>query len=149
MDFLDWTTVRVTDFPQWVAVKDLRLPPGTCPARSMQGVHDWARSHIRYQRDAVDEWSKPGDTLARGYGDCEDICIVERALLLNAGYRDRDIEMMVCRDLVTHEDHAVLWVKQHYCDNRSAAVLHVSQFKDYWPVYGHKGDGSYVYARRI
>jgi predicted transglutaminase-like cysteine proteinase len=115
----------------------------------MQGVHAFARKKIIYRREpeARDIWQKPADTLATGHGDCEDICIVERCLLLNAGYRDSDIELMVVQDLVTRETHALLWVKEHYLDNRYAGVLHVSQFKDYRPITGHRAGESFLYGK--
>lgn len=152
VDYLDWTIRPIALNPKWAAVKDLRLPKDTCPSKSMQGIHDWTLDRIQWRHDGqFDDWSKPGDTLARGHGDCEDICIVERCLMLNAGYRDRDIELMIVRDIAAKADHALLWVKQHYVDNRHAGVQHISQFirqGDYWPLQAHKGDGSYSYVKR-
>jgi predicted transglutaminase-like cysteine proteinase len=146
---IGWSSIKTMTNPKWLAVMDERLPKSTSEARSMQGVHDFARSHISYRRDpaGTDSWQKPAETMRLGLGDCEDICIVERCLLLNAGYKAENIELMVVRDLVTREYHALLWVNQHYLDNRARMVLHVSQFKDYLPVYGHRHDGTYLYGR--
>lgn len=146
---IGWGAITTAPYPKWVAVKDLRLPKGVTTARSMADVHSFARSKISYRREVGDTWQKPADTLALGHGDCEDICLVERALLLNAGYRDEDIELMIVLDLITKEWHALLWVKEHYLDNRTDKVLHVSQFKDYRPVTGHRNGHSYLYGRIV
>lgn len=144
---IGWGVVKASPDPKWLAVKDERLPKNTTDAKSMQAVHDFARRSISYRKDIGDEWKGPARTLKDGFGDCEDICILERALLLNAGYRQEDTELMIVRDLITREDHALLWVKEHYLDNRTAQVLHVSQFKDYRPIMGHRAGLSYVYGR--
>lgn len=147
---IGWGAVETSLNPKWAAVKDIRVPKNTTTARSMLSVHSFARGAINYRREIDgDNWQKPADTLALGNGDCEDICIVERALLLNAGYKDEDIELMIVRDLVTREDHALLWVNQHYLDNRTPQVLHVSQFKDYRPIMGHRAGHSYLYGRVV
>lgn len=146
---IGWGAIKAPLNPKWAAVKDARLPKSTTTARSMLSVHTFVRGAIRYKREVGDNWQKPADTLALGTGDCEDICLVERALLLNAGYKDEDIELMIVRDLVTREDHALLWVNQHYLDNRTPQVLHVSQFKDYLPVSGHRAGQSYLYGRTV
>lgn len=147
---IGWSGLKTSINPKWAAVKDQRLPKNTTTARSMLSIHEFARRKITYKREASgDTWQKPMDTMALGSGDCEDICLVERALLLNAGYKDEDIELMIVRDLVTREDHALLWVNHHYLDNRTPQVLHVSQFKDYLPVSGHRAGQSYLYGRIV
>lgn len=147
LESIGWRAKPVKLDPRWAAVKDARLGHiFPSPAR-MQEVHDFARSSIKYQPDTQDQWADPKTTLSRGYGDCEDICILERALLLNAGYHDRDIELMLVKDLNTQQKHALLWVKQHYLDNRSEKVLHITDFKDYWPYQCHNSKGSFVYGK--
>lgn len=146
-----WSALKTSPNPKWLAVKDLRLPKTTSEARTMAGIHAFALKRIRYQREPLgrDSWQKPADTLALGHGDCEDYGIVERALALNAGYRDEDIELMIVHDLVTHQVHSLLWIKEHYLDIRTAQVLHVSQFKDYQPITGHRAGNSYMYGRIV
>ena len=146
-----WSAVKTATNPKWLAVKDLRLPKSTSEARSMAGVHSFAMKKIRYTAEPPDRdnWQKPADTLAMGTGDCEDYGIVERCLLINAGYRDEDIELMIVRDLLWQRHHALLWVKEHFLDIRTPLVLHVSQFKDYRPISGHRASGSYLYGRIV
>lgn len=146
---LGWGAVKTSPYPKWLAVKDVRVPVATSKAKNMPDIHAFARKHIAYKAEAGDVWQKPLDTLAIGAGDCEDICLVERALLLNAGYKDEDIELMIVWDRVTRQWHALLWVKEHYLDNRTDKVLHVSQFKDYQPVMGHRAGHSYIYGRIV
>lgn len=151
LESIGWRGLEIAPNPKWLAVKDLRVPKEVTTARGMGDIHLFVRGHIKYQKEALgsDSWQKPADTLALGLGDCEDFCILERALLLNAGYRNSRIELMVVKDILTREDHALLWVDEHYLDNRTAQVLHVSQFKDYRPITGHRADKSYLYGRIV
>lgn len=146
-----WSAIRTAPNPKWLSVKDLRLPKSTSEARTMAGIHAFALKKIRYVREPLgrDSWQKPADTMALATGDCEDYGIVERCLALNAGYRDEDIELMVVHDLIAQQAHALLWIKEHYLDIRTPQVLHVSQFKDYRPISGHRAGDSFVYGRIV
>lgn len=149
-----WSAIRVAANPKWLAIKDLRLPKGTSEARTMAGIHAFALKKIRYKRELLgqDVWQKPADTMALGTGDCEDIGIVERALAINAGYRDIDIELMIVHDLQAHQAHSLLWIKEHYLDIFTNQVLHVSQFRpdrDYRPIAGHRASESFIYGRIV
>lgn len=144
---LGWKALPTRPYPKWLAVKDARVRADLAPGRTIDDIHSFARSHIDYCRESGDDWQEPAETLALGTGDCEDICLLERALLLNLGYPDDDIELMIVRDLVTREDHALLFVGDHYLDNRIAAPLPATQFKDYRPITGHRAGASYLYGR--
>lgn len=56
----------------------------------------WLSAHVEYRYDDIYEWSDPGVTLARGYGDCNDMAI----LYMNIAYVALGIEM----ELVLVED---------------------------------------------
>ena len=52
-----------------------------------------------------------GETLRRGRGDCEDYAIAKLQMLRRAGFADRDLYLVVVKDLVRRADHAVLVVR--------------------------------------
>ena len=134
--------------PKWLAVKDARVERHPLCV-NMPSTHKWVRGNIIYKREAfnTDIWQTPAQTLQTKVGDCEDICILERALLIAAGYRSSDIEMLVVWDQLVKEYHALLFVKEHYLDNRVQQVLHTSQFRDYRPFMGYRDDQAFLYGR--
>ena len=65
-----------------------------------------------YSEDGVaDRWSAADDTLARGRGDCEDYALAKLAMLRRAGFADRDLYLVLVKDLARRADHAVLVVR--------------------------------------
>ena len=55
-----------------------------------------------------DVWSPPLNTLARGAGDCEDYAIAKFVALQEAGVSPDDLRIVVVRDDIREEDHAVV-----------------------------------------
>jgi hypothetical protein len=66
---------------------------------------DWAALHVFNQStnrrivwqepDAQDTWQLPEDTFANKRGDCMDIAILKRAMLLQAGVADENIAIII------------------------------------------------------
>lgn len=54
-------------------------------------------STIRYVNDSAgdDHWANPLSTLLQGAGDCEDHVLLKRAVLISAGYREADMQMLI------------------------------------------------------
>jgi predicted transglutaminase-like cysteine proteinase len=59
------------------------------------------------QWGVLDRWSSPLETLTTGRGDCEDYAIVKYVALLGAGVHRQDVKVVVLRDLLRNEDHAI------------------------------------------
>ena len=60
------------------------------------------------QWGVADRWSPPFETLQTHRGDCEDYAIVKYVALLEAGLSRDDLKIVILRDFVHNEDHAVL-----------------------------------------
>lgn len=92
---------------------------------------------IRQYRTA-DLWSSAGETLRRGRGDCEDYAIAKLQLLRRAGFADRDLYLVVVKDLVRRSDHAVLVVRAEgrmlLLDNGTDRIADAASAQDYRPV---------------
>lgn len=145
---IGWKALRIAENPKWAAVKNIRLPEKT-NLNSLEAIHAKVREEIEWRGEGTDEWAAPQVTIARGWGDCEDICILERALLIAAGYDPEDIELMIVWDQLSHQHHALLWVKEHFLDHRARKVLHVSEFNGYFPSQAHRACGSFVYGKVV
>lgn len=93
---------------------------------------------IRYMSDPDqhgldDRWSPPLATLASGLGDCEDYAIAKYAALRDAGYAAEDLRLVIVRDRLARQDHAVAAVREGgrwlMLDNRHDVLL---ESKDAW-----------------
>jgi predicted transglutaminase-like cysteine proteinase len=60
------------------------------------------------QWGVADRWSAPLATLTTGRGDCEDYAIAKYVALRAAGVAEDDVRLVIARNLVVGEDHAVV-----------------------------------------
>ena len=65
------------------------------------------------QYGSIDVWSSPLATLARGAGDCEDYAIAKFVALRLAGVAAADLRLVILRDKLRHQDHAVVAARLH------------------------------------
>src|SRR5882672_2709942 len=90
------------------------------------------------QYGQLDVWTSPLVTLTRG-GDCEDYAIAKFVALRRAGIAPDDLRIVIMRDTVRGEDHAIAaarldgrWLT---LDNRRMAMVEDSDIKNYRPTY--------------
>src|SRR5580692_2734984 len=87
----------------------------------------------------IDVWSSPLDTFASGAGDCEDYAIAKFAALRMAGVSPDDLRIVVMRDTIRGEDHAVAMVRldDHWLtlDNRRMAMVEDADVRNYRPLF--------------
>ena len=60
------------------------------------------------QWGVADHWSSPLETFLTGRGDCEDYAIAKYVALIEAGVAERDVKLLLQRDLTANQDHAVV-----------------------------------------
>jgi predicted transglutaminase-like cysteine proteinase len=74
-----------------------------------------------------DHWSAPFETLGSMAGDCEDFAILKYAALLIAGLPKDSVKIIVWRNRLPAEDHAVaaVWVDREWLilDNRTLTLV--------------------------
>jgi predicted transglutaminase-like cysteine proteinase len=97
------------------------------------------------QYGAIDVWSSPLATLARGAGDCEDYAIAKFVALQRAGISPDDLRIVIMRDTIRGDDHAVAaarldgqWLT---LDNRRMAMIEDAQVRNYRPSFVLDRDG--------
>jgi len=90
------------------------------------------------QYGQLDVWTSPLVTLTRG-GDCEDYAIAKFVALRRAGVASDDLRIVIMRDTVHGEDHAVAaarldgrWLT---LDNRRMAMVEDSDVRNYRPTF--------------
>jgi len=91
------------------------------------------------QYGQIDVWSSPLATFASGAGDCEDYAIAKFAALRMAGISPEDIRIVVLRDLLHGEDHAVVLARLdgHWLtlDNRRMAMIEDVDLRNHRPLF--------------
>ena len=100
---------------------------------AIRPMSDWA------QYGQVDVWSSPLDTFASGAGDCEDYAIAKFVALQQAGIPAEDLRIVVLRDTLRGEDHAVAAARLdgHWLmlDNRRMAMVEDADIRNYRPLF--------------
>jgi predicted transglutaminase-like cysteine proteinase len=91
------------------------------------------------QYGEIDVWSSPLHTLTTGSGDCEDYAIAKFAALRWAGIAPEDLRIVIMRDTIRGEVHAVAaarldgqWLT---LDNRRMAMVEDVYVRNYRPLY--------------
>ncbi len=91
------------------------------------------------QHGAIDVWSSPLATFTSGAGDCEDYAIAKFAALRLAGISPDDLRIVVMRDTIHGEDHAVAAARLDgrwlMLDNRRMAMVEDGDFRNYRPLF--------------
>jgi len=87
-----------------------------------------------------DVWSPPLATLAEGAGDCEDYAIAKFVALQEAGVSAVDLRIVILRDDIWEEDHAVVAARLDgnwlMLDNRHMVMAEDNQVRKYFrPVF--------------
>ncbi len=137
---------------RWLALKD-DTEVGVRYRRDIVDSTDrWVNHAVRYQPDFTDQWSRPADTLARRTGDCEDMALLKRAILLHSGISEDRICFVLAHDLIAKRDHALLVVLEgddwKVLDSRNSLTMPVGQLADYRPVLAMSGGLCWTFGRR-
>jgi predicted transglutaminase-like cysteine proteinase len=87
----------------------------------------------------IDVWSSPLVTLANGAGDCEDYAIAKYVALRHAGISPDDLRIVIIRDTISGEDHAVTASRLdgHWLllDNRRMTMVEDAYARNYRPLF--------------
>ena len=138
---------------RWRRVEQARVAGSYATwARSLRGfdateradlVNRFVNNRVTFVDDSrqfgrPDVWLTASETLRRRRGDCEDYAIAKMQLLREAGIAERDMYLVIAKDLVRRSDHAILVVRAGQrmlmLDNGSDDLLDSDSVADYRPV---------------
>jgi predicted transglutaminase-like cysteine proteinase len=169
-DVFGSVALRVSRTPldrKWIAVE--RSPVGSGAARfaeaqrgndaleRLEAVNWYVNRRVRFVDDRVqfgraDVWTSAADTLSRRKGDCEDFAIAKLQMLRKAGFSDRDLYLVIVRDLVRRTDHAVLVARaegrMYVLDNGTDELLDTASVADYRPIMTFAAGGTWTHGYR-
>ena len=123
----------------------------------VEAVNRYVNGRVQFVDDSrqygrADFWAAASDTLRRGRGDCEDYAIAKLQMLRAAGVADRDLYLVIARDLVRRADHALLVVRSGghmlVLDNGTNRVLDADEISDYRPVLTFSENGTWTHGYR-
>ena len=109
----------------------------------VEAVNVYVNARVRFVDDIVqygvgDRWQSASETFARGRGDCEDYALAKRAMLRAAGVAERDLYLVVLKDLTRRADHSVLVVRANgrflVLDNGTNRIVDSANVQDYKPI---------------
>jgi len=91
------------------------------------------------QYGQIDVWSSPLVTFTTGAGDCEDYAIAKFVALRMAGISPDDLRIVILRDTIRGEDHAVAMARldDHWLtlDNRRMAMIEDTDVRNHRPLF--------------
>jgi predicted transglutaminase-like cysteine proteinase len=128
------------------------------PLKRLEAVNWYINRRIHFVADSrqfgrADVWSAAADTLRRGRGDCEDYAIAKLQMLRHAGIAERDLYLVIVKDLVRRADHAVLVARadghMYVLDNGTDEVLDSESISDYRPVLSFSAAGEWTHGYRV
>jgi predicted transglutaminase-like cysteine proteinase len=100
------------------------------------------------QWGVADHWSPPFETLQTHRGDCEDYAIVKYVALLEAGLSRDDLKIVILRNFVPNEDHAVLAARVDgewlILGNNTLALVRDSDMIRAKPIFVLDQDGAHL-----
>jgi predicted transglutaminase-like cysteine proteinase len=171
--WIKWRKLETELAEEAIALAQCRTEPERCgePAKKYLAMIEQARrlngrvkiawlnrtinAAVRYASDpdqyGVDDlWTAPLATLRSGLGDCEDYAIAKYVALRDAGYAAEDLRLVIVRDRLVRQDHAVTAVREDgrwlLLDNRHDVLL---ERKDAWhfiPLFVLDHDGVKLFA---
>jgi hypothetical protein len=148
LEFQGWISVDGAPLsPKWIRVESQRISPIEGLETPKQ-VIVWMRRNITYKRDDVDYWQSPEETLSLKTGDCEDYAILGRAILIAAGFDSSTIWVLMGKDLITREEHAVLVVQNFVLDCRTDIVQKLEAFTDFAPIVAYSDNRAVIFGRK-
>lgn len=126
-------------------------------AERIDAVNRFVNRRITFEDDIrqfgrPDVWQSAGEALRRGKGDCEDYAITKLQLLRAAGLSERDLYLVIAKDLVRRSDHAVLAVhsggRLWILDNGTDRVTDSADIRDYRPIFTYAAGRRWTHGYR-
>lgn len=124
----------------------------------LEAVNRYVNRRVRFVDDErqygrADVWVAAADTLARGRGDCEDYAIAKFQMLRRAGFADKNLYLVIVKDLISRGDHAVLVARaagrMYVLDNGTEQLLDSETIRDYRPVLTFAASGTWTHGYRV
>jgi predicted transglutaminase-like cysteine proteinase len=99
----------------------------------------------RVQFGVTDNWTSPLTTLSTNRGDCEDYALAKYLALRETGVAEDDLRLVIVRDTMAKEDHAVLATRVEarwlILDNRNHMLVDATETRHFRPLFALDREG--------
>lgn len=123
---------------------------GMTPLAALSFVNTTVNRAVTYRAEKSDHWASVGETALSGRGDCEDYAIAKRALLIEAGFDDANLQFVVLKDIRRGLQHAVLIAHvdgvRYVLDNLSDTIAKDTLYRNYRPIASIIGGREYLHG---
>lgn len=113
--------------------------------RARMGVINRAINLAIHPKSDPGRWMPPLDTLSAASGDCKDYAIAKYVALMEAGIAEKDLRLVIVRDIALGEDHAIVaarlgqdWIM---LDNRWLTLVQDIEMRRVVPLFVLDHDG--------
>ena len=127
------------------------------PLDRLDTINRYVNQRVAFVNDiqqygVSDQWVAAGETLRRGRGDCEDYAIAKLQMLRRAGFAEKDLYLVILRDVARRADHAVLVVRAEgrmlVLDNGTSRIVDSAMIADYRPILTFSGSKAWTHGYR-
>ena len=127
------------------------------PLDRLDTINRYVNQRVAFVNDiqqygVSDQWVAAGETLRRGRGDCEDYAIAKLQMLRRAGFAEKDLYLVILRDVARRADHAVLVVRAEgrmlVLDNGTSRIVDSATIADYRPILTFSGSKAWTHGYR-
>lgn len=127
------------------------------PIERLEAVNRYVNARVTFiddirQYGADDRWVPAAETLRRGRGDCEDYAIAKLQMLRRAGFADRDLYLVIVRDVLRRADHAVLVARAEgrllVLDTGTDRLADTYDLPNYRPIVTFSGNSAWAHGYR-
>jgi predicted transglutaminase-like cysteine proteinase len=131
---------------------------GKDPFLRLEAINWYVNKRVQFADDdrqfgRADVWSTANETLGRGRGDCEDYAIAKLAMARRAGIADKDLYLVVVKDLIRRVDHAILVARaaghMYVLDNGTDRLLDSESIADYRPILTFNMNATFTHGYRV
>ena len=121
----------------------------------LRAVNRWVNRRIQFTEDNVagvpaELWQNAADSLRSRRGDCEDYALAKLALLAAMGIDRNDLYLVIARDLIARNNHAVLAVRSGdrlvILDNATDELVAGDRLNDYRPIFSYSVAGRWIHG---
>jgi predicted transglutaminase-like cysteine proteinase len=168
-----WRGVEAAMVKEQAVLEHCRADAGDCPTHAAQFLRLVNAVSAKSGRDRLDEanrsvnaavryvsdlsqhgepdrWSTPLATFASAKGDCEDYAIAKYVALSAAGFPRNDLQLVLVRDRMVRQDHAVLAARLDgrwlLLDNRFSTLMTDSEASRFTPLFAIDHQGVHLFA---
>jgi len=117
-------------------------------------INRYVNENFKYEREEKDLWKTPSQMVIDGGGDCEDQAILKMAILIEKGWDQDDLFLVVGYDQLFNNHHAMLLVKTDFgysvLDNTKNTIFKDADYSSFFnPKVSYTMNDTFIHGRKL